>query len=437
MKLKISIVLIFTVCISLLFCGCNIFDANAELVAPPKLTGDMAPIAEALYDQVSSDINFEYPMSGEHRAPIILVDINGDGRDEAFAFYNTTGDEMKTMHINVLCQKGDDWKSVSDQTIVANGVERLEFCDLDNDGAKEILVGWDVNGVSEKQLSVYSFDQKHLVQQLLQPYTGFMCCDLDDSGTHELFVHLLNTAEQTNKAIIYNYNTEGITQTAACAMDRTVKSASSPVLSTLSNGKKAIYIEEIKGVGAVTEVLYLSGNNLLNPLLDSQNTFENISTLRAASLMTKDINGDGILEIPVASDLPNAMLGGEKLYYTNWCAFDGQILSAKMITVVNTVDGYYLVLPNTVVGKIAVLKNIDEHKREFYLYDAETQEIGDLLFVVTAISDSNWSSQDFDRGNYEAVAQKDNTVFAISVSSAAENYGITREIINEAFKLMD
>ena len=149
-------------------------------------------------------------------------------------------------------------------------------------------------------------------------------------------------------------------------MDASVKSANAPVLSVLSNGQKAIYIDEIKGVGSVTEVLFISNEELINPLLDSDNTFENISTYRAASIETKDINNDGILEIPVASDLPNAQTDGEKLYYTNWCSFDGQKLSIKNVTIMNTVDGYYITVPKSMIGYIAVYKNIETHERKVY-----------------------------------------------------------------------
>ena len=141
---------------------------------------------------------------------------------------------------------------------------------------------------------------------MLQPYTGFLCCDLDGNGVNEIFVHLLNTSEKTNKAIIYNYDENGMAQTAGCMLDRNVKTASSPVLSVLSSGQKAIYIDEIKGGGSVTEVLFLSRGELANPLLDKENSNENTLTLRAASLEMNDINQDGIIEIPVASDLPNA-----------------------------------------------------------------------------------------------------------------------------------
>lgn len=437
MKFKKIIVMLLASCICFICCGCAFVDNTDEMVSPPELTGEMSPIADALYTVAGKDCDLKYPTDGTHRSAIILEDINGDSVFEAFAFYSTSGDEMTTMHINVICQKSGKWVSVTDQTIVATGVEMVDFCDLNSDGTEEILVGWDVNGNSEKQLSVFTFDENALTQQLLQAYTSFLCCDLDSNGVNEIFVHLLSAADKNNKAIIYNYNEKGMAQTAGCIMDGSVKSAASPVLSVLSNGQKAIYIDEIKGVGSVTEVLYLSKGELVNPLLDSVNSFENISTYRAASIETKDINEDGILEIPVASDLPNAVSDGEKLYYTNWCSFNGEKLSVKLVTIVNTVDGYYLAVPNSMVGYLAVLKDIENHERKFYHYDSKNSVLGKLLFTITAVDVDDWASKDYDHSNKTELSRTDDTVFVAEIGEGAGAFAITADVIKETFYLVN
>lgn len=434
-KKVFAMLIVLFMCIS--FSGCDFIDNTNDMVSPPELTGDMSPIADALYKSVGANCDLKYPSAGDRRSAIIQEDINGDGIFEAFAFYSTNDDEMTTMHINVICQQEGKWCSVSDQTIVAIGVEMVDFCDLDGDGIEEILIGWEVNGNNEKQLGVFTFSQNILSQKLLQAYTSFMCCDLDSNGTNEIFVHLLNTAEKTNKAMVYNYMDDEMAQTAGCVMDGSVKSAEKPVLSTLSNGQKAVYIDEIKGVGAVTEVLYMSKGELINPLLDTVNTFENILTLRAASLKIQDINSDGILEIPVASELPNASDSDEKLYYTNWCSFNGEKLSVKLVTLVNTVDGYYLTVPNSMVGYLAVQKDIDNHERKFYHYDSKNNILGKLLFTVTAVDADDWASKEFDHGNKTEISRNETTVFVAELGEGASAFAITIDFIKNTFNLVN
>lgn len=435
MKKRLLVVLT-AILICMIFCGCDAAGNADDMVSPPSPTGDMRLIADALYKSAGTDCNLKYPASGDRRSAIVLEDVSGDANFEAFAFYSTSDDEMTTMHINAICLRDGNWVSVADQTVVAIGVDMVEFCDLNNDGTQEILVGWEVNGNNEKQLSVFTFDDNTLNQLIIQAYTDFLCCDLDNNGVNEIFVHWLNTAEKTNKAIVYNYNDGQMEQTAGCVMDSNVKSAAKPVLSTLSNGQKAIYIDQIKGVGAVTEVLYISKGELINPLLDTVNSFENISTLRAASLEIYDINNDGILEIPVASDLPNVEEGGEKLYYTNWCSFNGEKLSVKLITVVNTVDGYYLTIPNNMVGGISVLKDTENHERTFYNYDAVNEITTQKLFKIKAVDIVAWDSKDYARDQMVEILRNDSTVFVLKIDDYAKQIGITEDFVKQAFNLV-
>lgn len=435
MKIKKTLAIIMAFCMAFILCGCDLFDDANELLSPPELSGEMAPIAKALEKIAGKDCDLKYPADGEYRSAIVLEDINGDAIYEAFAFYSTSDDEMTTMHINAICQIDGKWTSVADKTTVATGVEKIEFCDLDGDENKELVIGWNVNGTSEKQLSLFTFKDQVLSQQLVQSYTGFLCCDLDKDQKYELFVHLLNTSEKTNKAMVFSYNKEQIEQTATCIMDSSVKSAEKPILAALSNGQRAIYIDEIKGVGSVTEVLYFSNGELVNPLLDEE-SLENISTFRAASLETQDINADNVLEIPIASDLPNAISDGEKLYYTNWCSFNGELLSVKMVTIVNTVDGYYLTVPSTMIGHIAVYKDTENHVRRFYHYDPENSVLGKELFTITAIKSSKWDKEVFDRGNMVEIVRKDETVFVATLGAGAKAFAITIDTIKNTFYLV-
>lgn len=434
MKIKKAVIFLLVISICLSLCGCNLFNNTDDLVSPPELTGQLYPIGQALKESAGSNYNLVYPTSGNHRSAIILEDINGDSVFEAFAFYSTNDDEMTHMHINVICQRENGWVSVADQTIIATGVETVEFCDLNGNGVEEILVGWEVNGNSEKQLSVFSFDEDKLSQKMLQSYSGFLCCDLDNNGVNEIFVHLLNTSEKINKATVYSYSDEGVSQTSGCLLDSNVKTAAEPVLSVLSSGQNAVYIDEIKGVGAVTEVLYYSRGELVNPLLDKETSGENTVTLRAASLEMTDINNDGILEIPVASELPNALQDDEKFYYTNWCSFNGEKLTVKLITVVNTVDGYYVTLPNNLIGAIAISKDTENHKRSVYLYNSQTETVEGLLFTVTV-----FESDEFDNSsrsvNMTEIYRNESSVFAVELGDKSSAVGITAKTVEEMFNL--
>ncbi len=439
MKIRIPAVMLclFTVCFLLTGCGWFAGD-TAELLSPPELSGDASPIAKAITAGAGSEYTLKYPSRGDHRSAVIQNDIDSDGVAEAFAFYAVTEDDETVMCIDLIGKDGKEWRSVSRQKIVAGGVDQVQFCDLDNDGNLEILVGWEIYGASEMQLAVYSVEDGILIQRMLQQYAQFVCCDLNEDGTQELLLMKFSTAEQINTASLYSLNENGVAEISSCELDKTVKTVGEPVVANLSSGKTAVYIDEIKGVGAVTEVLFMEKNRLVNPLF-SQETGETLATLRSAAYAVQDINGDGVLEIPVQRDVPSAVRSdtAEKLYLTDWCSFNGEALTVQMTTMINTADGYYYNLSQKLTGQIAVLRDTDRRLREIYSYDAATDTVGELLIAFRAVDRAGYEAGKYRDAGYELLLQDGATVFLCRLSQKALDSGTTWEDVKSNFKIWE
>ncbi len=424
--------------IMLNLCGCDFFTADiAELLSPPLLSEDLYPISQALEASVDTKYDLQYPAKGNYRSAVIKQDINGDSLEEAFAFYSTTDGEVITMNINMLCLRNGKWISAAQQKIVAGGVNQVEFCDLDSDGALEILVGWEVYGTAEMQLAVYSFGENTLTQRFLQKYNNFVTCDLDENGQNEVFIVNLNTADELNSAAAYVLTEEGVTQLYYCELDPTVKAINEPVVAELSTGRPAVYIDEIKGVGAVTEVLFVERNLLVNPLYDAMAS-ETTATLRSANFTVRDINNDGVLEIPIQQNVPSVSKTNlnEKLYLTNWCSFNGEVLTNQQTTMINVNDGFCYTIPPKWNGKIAVLKDTDKRIRELYVYN-EDMTVGESLVYFGAVKSTKWDSSKYAKEDFQKITATQDTVFYCRISKAAKAEGITLEEIKKNFELFE
>lgn len=432
MRLKKILCIILSAVMAALLCGCDFFTVDTEnLLSPPRLSGDMLPISKALDESVDGEYTLKYPVAGDHRSAVVLEDINADGAFEAVAFYSTKDDEQIRMHINVIKSNGDKWSSVAEQSLIAGGIERVVFSDLDGDGTEEILVGWEIYGSSEKQLAVYSLGAGVLTQRMSEQYTGFACCDLDGDGRQEIFIDYLDTSASSHRAKLFSITDGGVSQVAGCVMDGSVKTVAEPVVGALSNGQPAIYVDGIKGIGAVTEVLYLSKGELVNPLLDNELSGENTATLRGSELHTADINSDGTLEIPISRDLPSADGSGEKMYYTNWCSYNGERLTTKTVTIFNTLDGYYITPPPSWVGSIAVLKNTTSRERTIYAYDPQTETVGEAVVRFKAVEKSKYNG-DYLAG-WTELKRTDDTVYLAEILSTAAPLGIEQRELEAIF----
>lgn len=437
----ISVIVAAVLC--LILCGCDIFASDtAELLSPPELSGDISPIAVAIAKSAGGEYTLKYPSNGDFRSAVVQNDVNGDGRLEAFAFYSMKekedGTETVNMYISVICLQDGEWVCTDKQKVVAGGVERIDFCDLDGDGVSEILVGWEIYGASEMQLAVYSFKDSKLVQRTMQKYSRFVCCDLDESGLNEILIIKFSAAEQINTAGIYKLTDVGVTELYSCELDKTVQSVGEPVVSHLSSGKPAVYIDEVKGIGTVTEVLFIEKNRLVNPLMNAESR-ETLATLRSVGISSEDINDDGIIEIPVQENVPSITKSelNEKLYFTNWCSYNGETLTNQMTAMINSNDGYYYILSQKWTGQIAVLKDTDKRLREIYLYNNETSTVREMLVSFMTVSRTDWESGKYQGSGYEKITQNEVSVYLCKIGDTAAAQGITMEVISKNFKLTE
>ncbi len=426
---------VMAVVLMLSLCGCDLFTADtAELLSPPSLSGDLKYISQAIKQSAGQGYTLKFPSRGSNRSAVILQDIDGDGYSEAFAFYSMTDGDIVTMHINIIHKDGSRWVSAGEQHVVAAGVDKIEFCDLDSDGILDILVGWEIYGASEKQLAVYSFKNNSMTQRILQKYTDFVICDLDEDKKSEILVVDFVSAEPKNTATLFSIMADGVTQLGSCQLDSKVQSVGEPIVSQLSSGKPAVYIDSVKGVGAITEVLFYEKGQLINNLYDIE-LQETNKTLRSVSFSLNDINNDKILEIPVQENVPSVANAEvtEKLYLTNWCTFNGEVLTNQLTTMINVLDGYYYIIPQSLVGKIAILKDTDNRIREMYLFDNELLLVGESILYLRAFSKKQWDSGKFSELGLTEIAQDGENVFACKISEKARSAGFTIENVKANF----
>ena len=288
------------------------------------------------------------------------------------------------------------------------------------------------------QLAVYSFKDGKITQRMLQKYSHFVCCDLEDDGKNEVFLIMLNSADQINTASVYELTDSGVNELYSCELDPTVRIVNEPVVSHLSSGRPAVYIDEVKGVGAVTEVLFIEKNCLVNPLLNLESR-ETLATLRSVSLSVRDINGDDIIEIPVQENVPSVTKSevNEKLYLTNWCSYNGETLTSQMTTMININDGYYYIISSKRAGQIAIYKDTDSHVREIYKYDNETSSTGELLISFKTVKKSDWDIGKYKDGGFIQITHDDVSSHICRISDTAAEEGLTIEEVRRNFKLLE
>ena len=87
-----------------------------------------------------------------------MHDINGDGNDEAIAFYKTNISEgVSDITVIFIDQIAGVWQKVAAFQNSAAEVDRVCFADLNGDGMDAVLVGWS-NYSTANQATVFRYE---------------------------------------------------------------------------------------------------------------------------------------------------------------------------------------------------------------------------------------------------------------------------------------
>lgn len=421
--------------LALTFCGCKSSPFNADtLISPPNPTGDFAPIKEALQKSVAGKFKLKFPIGGSYRSAFIFADLEQSGKEDyCVAFYTLSDSEESAIHINLIKHIKDTWVSVSDLFYSAEEIEKVEFADLSKDGFLEILVGYRVYSDVDKKVSVYSISADTMRQRLLEDYSQFIVTDLTVDGKNELFVINRTPSNNSATAALYTLNSGGIKEEALCAIDGNVNSYNLPVLSKLGNDQPAVLVDAYTSKGMITEIIYYKDGRLVAPFFDSKLGMNSVLQ-RDGNTEITDINNDGRIDVPLLSALTLTANSEGSSYMTTWVNYNGTELYAVAHTVTNSLDNYYIVIPENLAENIGVERLPLEKLRVFYLWDKVQDAPLNELFRIKVEDAASYKSENKD-GFFELTRDRV-YVYSAKIAEAGTKYNVTEKLLKDSFKLI-
>ena len=277
-----------------------------ELLRAPKLSGDYGDVQTALNDWLGESAQLKYPMQGDLLSPFLIHDLDGDGQQDAAVLYTTA--QSSNVCVAIL-QKGRDgmWQVRQNAEGLADTVDSVGLAQLQPGDASQLVVGY-VAAQGDHYLAVYSYTDGELSTILEQQYQQYLVEDITGGGSQDLI--LMSTLEDGGVQIeLLTVDKEGSFQQVAVmglSADR-FSGCASVAAGVGADGRHYLVLDGWTGI---------SGNNLASVLLyfdeDTQQMVpaDQISTEKlytaslrnVPSLVSQDLNGDGIVEIPTQPD---------------------------------------------------------------------------------------------------------------------------------------
>ena len=297
------------VLLCLLLAGCSMPGEQVqveELLRAPKLSGDYGDVQTALNDWLGESAQLKYPMQGDLLSPFLLQDLDGDGRQDAAVLYTTA--QSSNVCIAILQKDDADiWHVRQNVEGLADTVESVGLAQLQPGDATQLVVGYTA-AQGDHYLAVYSYTDGVLSTILEQQYQQYLVEDITGGGNQDLI--LMSTLEDGGVQIeLLTVDKEGsFQQVAVMGLSANRFAGCASVAAGVgADGRHYLVLDGWTGI---------SGNNLASVLLrfdeDTQQMVpaDQISTEKlytaslrnVPSLVSQDLDSDGIVEIPTQPD---------------------------------------------------------------------------------------------------------------------------------------
>ena len=386
--------------LALLLTGCNVpLPENRQvedLLRAPRLAGDYGDIQTALNDWLGESAQLKYPLQGELLSPFVLADLDGDGEQDAAVLYTTA--QSTNVCLAILQKDGDGaWQVRQTMEGLADSVDTVRLAQLQAGGATQIVVGY-VASQGDHYLAVYSYAGGQLEAILEQSYEQYLVEDITGGGNQDLI--LMSTLEDGGVQIeLLTVDKEGSFQQVA-AMGLSADKFSGCAAVTAGTGADGLHYLVLDGWTGI------SGNNLATVLLHfdeetqqmvpakqiSTQELYNQSLRNVSGLVSRDLDGDGTVEIPTQPDEAGLlnMSQSRRMDFIVWMDYTSPS-PKKSFGILDEETNCYIELPMEWEGNLKLTDSEDvEGAVELRTVD-EDQLVLTLRLARTSVNAKDWT----------------------------------------------
>ena len=397
---RLRLVLCTLLCFVL--CSCQtLLPANEkaqveELLRAPKLSGDYGALQTALNDWLGESAQLKYPIQGELLSPFVLQDLDGDGQQDAAVLYTTA----QTANVCIAILQRDDagsWQVRQSVEGLAETVENVSLAQLQDTDSCQLVVGYTA-AQNDHYLAVYSYQDGTLSTILEQQYEQYLVENITGGSSQDLI--LMSTQEDGSVQIeLLTADREGsFRQVAVNGLSADKFSGCASVAAGAgADGRHYLVLDGWTGI---------SGNNLATVLLrfdeESQqmvparqiNTQElyNQSLRNVPGLISRDLDGDGTVEIPTQPDEAGLlnMSQSRRMDFIVWMDYTSP-QPKKSFGILDEETNCYIELPMEWEGNLKLTDSEEvEGAVELRTVD-EDQLVLTLRLVRSNVSDKDWT----------------------------------------------
>lgn len=411
-----------------------------DLYALPTLPEKYTELNAMLNAILESGAEYAAPTSGTNTQPVQLVDLDGDGREEAVVFFRNSNDE-KPLKIYIFTATDDSYQQTDLIEGTGTGIYSIAYEDMNSDGQLELMVGWKA-AVNQQVLEVYTLRPGGAEALVRTDYVKYTTMDLDQDQRQELVV-IRADDEGEGVADYYSWQPDGgLTSQSSARISVTMAELSQQGRVTrgmLEGEVPALFVTGVTEMPrAITDILAVRNGELSNIVL-SEVTGVSSQIAPYCSLYPTDINSDGLTEVPWPIQVLSLTNEGLSYQRVDWYSYDNSgDGTVALRTYHNMEDKWYFRLPEEWLNRVWISRMTasDEASTTFYILGGDGEEAEPFL-RITAITGSNREYRAV-RGSRFLLSRQPEIIYTAELLAANESwkYGISADEVREAFSLI-
>ena len=415
--------------LAVLCAGCGNPAAVEEMFTLPQPPIEYTGLAGKIEEMISAGYEYASPTAGSNIQSVQMVDLNGDNRPEAVVFLRKPSDK-KPLKIMVFSPQEETYSLYCTIESSGTAVDRVEYADMDNDGARELIVGWKISA-DLQTVAVYAV-RPEPVALVKSSYTRYSIQDMDGNGVPSLLV--FRTADEgVSIAEFYGWRKETMEMIRSCVLSSTMAELNngSIVHGKMNNDLSAVYVTGVNEQGmAVTDILVGQPDGTLINAALNRNTGRSGIIYPYRQIKPQDINGDGCTDIPAPAEdsMPSVKNDG----MIRWIDYDSRGRGETVASTYHCLSsGWYFTIPETWerhVNISAAESGINEKQVVFYLDE-------DPVMAICAITGENRENKAL-RGNRIVLKRQSFTVYSGELLDGAADWDVTEDMMRDHFNLI-
>ena len=330
-----------------------------NLLSSPRLSERESRIMASLSEYSGQEIKLKYPKKGENISPVQIVDLDGDGTDEAVVLYNNPADGT-TACMALLDRTGDKWVVTETFDGWGSEVYRVDFRQLKKTEGSQIIVGYTFADDSEIILSVYFLESGRVDNVYTQTCQEYVTHDVTGDKIDDIVLAGINAPGQATQLKVFSaHNRESFDILASRPIEaRNVDVTNISFSSSDYSPSEVILLDyEDRYHRVYTEAVYYSDYELIQVL--HPDVVQKIWYFEYG-LNSRDVNGDGWVETPTIID--DGKPFGHSLKHMEWTCFLRENPQRMYYGVCHAENGVFFPLPDEWMGNISLDADEDGRK---------------------------------------------------------------------------